>query len=244
MLCLNVDYKPVGHCSRLPADGYAQHPYSNAKGPFWKPPADDVTIGTIGRLVTALNRAAAAGALRAGLDVYVTEFGVQSFPNPYVGVSLAKQAEFQAISERIAWSNPRVASFSQYLLADDHPVNGRTTGFQTGLETYRGTPKPAYDGFRLPLTVTRDSSAGVSFWGLVLPAGHPTTVEVQYSSDGGRSWRGLAQERTAADGAWSGSGRFVAGRLWRVRWVSRAAGQATFVGAPTRAYGPTGRLYP
>jgi hypothetical protein len=243
VLCLNADYKPVGHCSRLPADGYAQHPYSNAKGPFWTPPADDVTIGTIGRLVTALNRAAAAGALRAGLDVYITEFGVQSLPNPYVGVSLAKQAEFQAISERIAWSNPRVASFSQYLLADDHPVNGRTAGFQTGLETYRGTPKPAYDGFRLPLTVTRESSAGVSFWGLVLPAGHSTNVEVQYSPDGGRSWHGLAQARTAADGAWSATGRFVAGRLWRVRWVSSAAGHATFFGAPTRAYGPTGRLY-
>jgi hypothetical protein len=66
-------------------------------------------------------------------------------------------------------------------------------------------------------------------------------VELQYSSDGGRSWHGLGYERTAAGGAWNGTGRFVAGRLWRVRWVS-AQGTA-FVGAPTRAYGPTGKLY-
>jgi hypothetical protein len=241
VLCLNASYKPVGHCSQLPADGYAQHPYSNSQGPFWTPPVDDVTSGTLGRLVTALNRAAAAGALRPGLAVYVTEFGVQSFPNPYVGVSLAQQAEFEAISEHLAWSNPRVASFSQYLLADDHPVAGHAAGFQTGLETFRGTPKPVYDGFRLPLTVTRDSSAGVTFWGLVLPATNSTTVEIQYSSDGGHSWHGLGHERTAAGGAWNGTGRFVAGRLWRVRWVSPQG--SAFIGAPTRAYGPSGKLY-
>ena len=39
-----------------------------------------------------------------------------------MGVSLAKQAEFAAISEQIAWNNPRVVSFDQYLLRDDPPV--------------------------------------------------------------------------------------------------------------------------
>jgi hypothetical protein len=242
VLCLNSSYRPVGHCALLPADGYAQHPYSNSRGPFWVPPADDITMGTIGRLVTALNRAAAVHAIRPGLSVYITEFGVQSVPNPFSGVSLAQQAEYLAISEHIAWENPRVASFGQYLLRDDHPAGRRVVGFQTGLETYKGAAKPAYDGFRLPLTVTRTTITGVSFWGLVRPATGDTHIVLQYSANGGGSWHGLAREQTSGAGAWSGGGRFVAGRLWRVRWVS-SNGQA-FTGAPTRAYsssGPAGR---
>jgi len=172
VLCLNADYRPIGHCAKLPADGYAQHPYDNAHGPFGDPPKDDVTINTLGRLTTALDRAASVGAVRRGLPVYVTEFGVQTKPNPFVGVTLAQQAEFDAIAERIAWNNPRVLSFSQYLLRDDHPVRGHVVGSQSGLENYRGTQKPDYDGFRLPLTVTR-TRGGVAFWGLVRPASLP-----------------------------------------------------------------------
>jgi hypothetical protein len=239
VLCLSSNYRPVGHCGLLPADGYAQHPYSNSRGPFWVPPADDVTMSTIGRLLNALDRAAGVHAVRPGLSVYITEFGVQSFPNPYVGVSLAAQAEFQARSEQLAWNNPRVASFAQYLLRDDHPAHGHVVGFQTGLETYTGRAKPAYNGFRLPLTVTRTAS-GVAFWGLVRPATSATSLTIQYSSNGGRSWHGLAGERTDTAGAWSGTGRFVARRMWRVKWTS-AGGQA-FTGAPTRAYTNSGTL--
>ena len=240
-LCLNTSYRRVGHCAPLPAGGYAQHPYASSRGPFWSPPADDVTIGTLGRLVTALDRAAAAGAIRAGLPVYVTEFGVQSYPNPYIGVSLAKQAEFDAVAEHIAWSNPRVASFSQYALRDDHPARGRVVGSQAGLETYKGQAKPIYDGFRLPLSVTR-SGGGVTFWGLVRPASAATTLTVQYSSNGGRSWHGLAGVRTDARGAWSATGRFVTRRIWRVRWS--APGGRVYTGAPTRAYSSSGQLEP
>ena len=255
-------------CSKLPTDGYAQHPYAEAPGPFWTPPTDDVTIGTIGRLVTALDRAAAAGAIRSGLPVYITEFGVQSVPNPTQGVPVAKQAEFDAISERIAWSNPRVVSFDQYLLRDDPPVKSsnpilRWPGFESGLETYKGTTKPSYGGFRLPLVVTR-THAGVSLWGLVRPASVPaststgptgstgstgstggpastgTRLEVQYSSNGGKTWRNLQSVHTDASGAWSASGHFALHRMWRTKWVS--PGGATFTGAPTRAYTTSGRI--
>jgi len=239
MLCLNSSYKNVGHCAELPTAGWAQHPYANSHGPFGSPPPDDVTIGTLGRLVTALDRAAAAGTVPANLPVYVTEFGVQSYPNQIVGVSLAKQAEFEAIAEQIAWNNPRVASFSQYLLQDDHPRGGSVVGFQSGLETYRGAHKPVYDGFRLPLTVTR-TAARVAFWGLVRPATAATTLTLQYSANRGRSWSGLATEQTDSSGYWSGSGRFVSGRWWRVRWT--APGGQVFTGPPIRAYTTSGQL--
>ena len=185
------------------------------------------------------DRAAAAGAVHPNLPVYITEFGVQSYPNAVVGVPLAQQAEFDAIGERIAWSNPRVASFSQFLLHDDHPVGGRVVGFQSGIETYSGHHKPLYDGFRLPFTVTR-TPAGVSLWGLVRPATAPTTLTVQCSSDGGQTWRGLATEQTGARGAWTATGRFVAGRRWRVRWVSSAG--TVFTGPSIRAYSRSGTL--
>ena len=240
VLCLDSSYRPIGHCAPLPADGYAQHPYTSSRGPFWNPPTDDVTINTMGRLVTALDRAAAVGEIRAGLPVYVTEFGVPSVPNPYVGVSLAKQAEFDAISEYMAWSNPRIASFSQYALRDDHPVGARVVGAQSGLETYKGRAKPIYDGFRLPLVVTRSTTTGVSLWGLVRPASAATKLTLQYSSNGGRTWQGLAGIRTASDGSWSATGRFVPKRLWRVKWVS--PGRQTYVGAPTRAYTTSGQV--
>jgi hypothetical protein len=264
VLCLNSDYRPVGHCAKLPAYGYAQHPYAEGPGPFWIPPLDphhdDVTIGTIGRLVTALNRAAAVGAIRADMPVYITEFGIQSVPYPAGGVSLAKQAELDAISEKIAWSNPRVVSFDQYLLRSDVP--GSAAGFQTGLETSKAVVKPALAGFRLPLVVTR-THTGVSFWGLVRPVGDtavPTTpatgatgatgstgstaaartVVLQYSSDGGKTWRTLTKAHTTSSGAWSASGRFALHRMWRTKWVS--PGGATYFGAPTRAYTSSGKI--
>ena len=281
VLCLNASYKPVGHCAKLPADGYAQHPYDNARGPFGDPPKDDVTINTLGRLITALDRAASVGAVRRGLPVYVTEFGVQTKPNPFVGVTLAQQAEFDAIAEHIAWNNPRVLSFSQYLLRDDHPVRGHVVGSQSGLENYRGKPKPDYDGFRLPLTVTR-TRGGVAFWGLVRPAAlpgatgptgptgrtgasgatgstgatgptgttgttgatgatpSPSTVLLQYSSNGGRTWHDLQRVHVGAGGVWSAIGRFTAFRLWRVEWTSPAG--ETFVGAAIRAYSSSGKI--
>jgi hypothetical protein len=296
VLCLNASYRPVGHCSKLPAYGYAQHPYAEGPGPFWipshkvDPHADDVTIGTIGRLVTALDRAAAVGAIRSGMPVFVTEMGVQSVPNPIFGVSLAQQAEYDAISEKLAWNNPRVASYDQYLLRDDAPTRSRNPilrwpGFESGLETYQGVQKPSFGGFRLPLVVTR-THAGVSFWGIVRPASDPpsaggpvgptgssgptgptgstgstgstgptgatgatgatgttaktlgsTTVLLQYSSNGGKSWRTLTRVRTDSSGAWSATGHFASHRLWRTRWVSPTG--AAFTGAPTRAYTTT-----
>jgi hypothetical protein len=271
VLCLNSNYRPVGHCSKLPAYGYAQHPYAEGPGPFWIPPLDphhdDVTIGTIGRLVTALDRAAAAGAIRAEMPVYITEFGIQSVPYPAGGVSLAKQAELEAISEKIAWSNPRVVSFDQYLLRSDRPAGA--AGFQTGLETNGGVAKPSLAGFRLPLVVTR-THTGVSFWGLVRPAGDsaaasttpatgatgatgttgatgasgstsgPTTVALQYSSNGGKTWRTLRSFHTRSTGTWSAAGRFASHRLWRTKWVT--PGGVTYFGAPTRAYTVAGKV--
>ena len=220
-LCLSSRYRPIGHCPRLPAYGYGHHAYPNASGPSYVPPnRDQVTIGTLGRLVRALNLAARAGAIRAGMPIYLTEFGINTRPNP-LGVSPAKQAQFDALSEMIAWEDPRVASFGQYELRDDviprhHPRNW--TGFQTGLETAAGRPKPLYYGFPLPLVVRRSHGA-LALWGLVRPAQGATSAEILVERAPRRRFVKLAAVHTDAAGYFQLRSR-VHGVAWKLRWVS------------------------
>jgi hypothetical protein len=225
-LCLNSKYHKAGTCEQLPAYGYAHHAYTTGQGPSYHPPErDDVTIGVLSRLSSALDRAAAARAIPAHLPIYLTEFGVQSFPNREFGVPQPKQAEFDAISEKIAWSDPRVAAFSQYLLRDDKlggkpgaSVHGGFVGFQTGLEEFRGKRKPLYYGFPVPLVVSRHGR-GYSLWGLVRPATGATTVTILYATGKSNRYRTLRSARTDAAGAWSLESPVRATR-WRVLWVS------------------------
>jgi hypothetical protein len=222
-LCLNSHYRKAGTCEELHPYGYAHHAYTTGAGPSWKPPHDDVTIGVLSRLSSALDRAAAAHAIPAHLPIYLTEFGVQSFPNRELGVPQPQQAEFDAISEKIAWSNPRVAAFSQYLLRDDKlggkpgaSAHGGFTGFQTGLEEFGGKRKPLYYGFPVPLVV---SSHGHSLWGLVRAATGPTTVTILYATGKSGRYKTLRTVRTDASGAWSLQSP-VHATHWRVLWVS------------------------
>ena len=233
-LCLDIRYSKDRSCSNLPADGYAHHAYATRNGPFFEPGSpNSVTIGTLGRLTEALDRAGQAGAIDRGMGIYLTEYGVQSVPDKFSGVSLAKQAEFLAISERIAYENRRVRSFSQYLLRDDDPTSkGVFGGFETGLELAGGKRKPSYEGFRLPLAVTKRGGQ-VSVWGRVRPATDPTTATVQVK-DGKGSWKQLKQVRTDRTSTFSFRSANKSGRVWRLRWTS--PGGETFTGPPIRAY--------
>ncbi|HTZ65064.1 MAG TPA: hypothetical protein VMB51_13245 [Solirubrobacteraceae bacterium] len=244
VLCLNNHYRKAATCGPLQAAGYAHHAYTLPAGPYYKPrgrgEADDVVIGVLSRLVSALNKAAAARALPAGLPIYLTEFGVQTYPNRELGVSLPRQAQFDAIDEHIAWSNPRVAAFSQYLLRDDPlssgaagaSVNGGFVGFQTGLETVTGQLKPLYYSWPLPLTVTK-TRHGYALWGLVRPATGPTKATVLVKPRGARAYRVLRTVATNGLGAWSFNSS-TRGVAWRVRWTSPAG--VKYEGTPIAAY--------
>ncbi|HWF31606.1 MAG TPA: cellulase family glycosylhydrolase [Solirubrobacteraceae bacterium] len=225
-LCLNAKYRKSGSCTPLSAVGYAHHAYSTAAGPLYKKwPKDDVTIAVLSRLSSALSKAAAAHGLTSNLPIYLTEFGVQSKPNRYLGVPVGQQAEYDAIAEKIAWSNSRVAAFSQYLLIDDpqggkpgSSVNGGTIGFQTGLEYLNGKPKPLYFGWPVPLTVTK-SGHGYSLWGFVRPATGTTKVTVLVQSKGSHKYKTLKTVTTNGLGYWTLHSS-TKGAHWRVRWVS------------------------
>jgi len=225
-LCLNAKYQKAASCGPLPASGYAHHAYTQATSPYFVPPErDNVMIGALSRLSRALDLAAAAHAIPAHLPIYLTEFGVQSKPNRFLGVPVSQQAEFDAIAEHIAYSNPRVAAFSQYLLKDDplggapgSSVRGGTIGFQTGLEYVNGRPKPLYYGWPVPLTVSRQRH-GFALWGLARPASGSTKVTVLVQAKGSGRYRTLKTVSTNSGGYWSFNSS-TPGVHWRVRWTS------------------------
>jgi hypothetical protein len=239
-LCLDAHYRKSSTCTGLPMVGYAHHAYTTAAGPLYRPPErDNVTIGVLSRLSRALDLAARAHALPAHLPIYLTEFGVQSKPNRFLGVPVGQQAEYDAIAEHIAWGNGRVAAFSQYLLVDDplggrpgSSVNGGTIGFQTGLEYLSGKPKPLYYAFPLPLVVAKRGHS-FSLWGYVRPAGERTTVTVLVQLRGSHAYRKLKTVTTNGQGYWSFSSG-TRGVHWRVRWRSPAG--AAYEGPPIGAH--------
>src|SRR4051812_16605736 len=237
VFCLNSRYHKVGKCAQLHADGYAHHAYTTAQGPLFKPKQpNDVTIGVIGRLISALNRARSAGAVDRRLNIQLTEFGIQSTPDPIVGVSQARQSDYRSIAERLAYDQPRVVAFSQYLLRDDPSVPGaplaaRYPGFESGLRTNAGKAKQALTGFRLPLAALRRGSR-VSLWGLVRPATGRTTATVEYRS--GSSFKKLFTVTTDSRGYFTRSTTFRSGRTYRLTWTP--PGGQTIHGTTTRVY--------
>ena len=228
-LCLDSRYRKRARCGALPASGYAHHAYTTRQGPYFKPPGrNDVTIGVLSRLTTALDRAVRARALTRRLPVYLTEFGVQSTPDRESGVSLQQQVEFRAIAERIAYGNSRVAAFSQYLLRDSDPTGpNQYGGFESGLRFNDGRPKPSLAAFPRTISALRIGSR-VSLWGLIRPAGGPTDVTITYADRGSSSFRTLRTVRTDQRGYFQLNAALRAGRRWNVVWQGRA-------GAPVRA---------
>jgi hypothetical protein len=229
VLCLDRRYRKLKsrRCGRLDIDAVSHHPYTvGSVGPFFvSPNRDDVTIGSLSRLTRALDKAARAGVVRRSLPIWLTEFGVQSTPDRIVGVSLAKQVEHRAMAEWIAWRNPRVAMFSQYLLTDDPPIEGvpprqRYGGFESGLRFSTGADKPSLAAFPLTISAQRTRS-GVALWGVVRPATGPTRVEIQYQDAGSRTFRRLKTVTTDARGYLTTTTSYRAGRRYRLRWEER-----------------------
>jgi hypothetical protein len=240
-LCLSDSYKKAGKCSRLRVDGYAHHAYTNKAGPLYVPPGpNNVMIGTLSRLTKALDKAAKAGVVKKGLGIYLTEFGIQSTPDPIVGVSLAKQSDYRSYAERIAYYNPRVKAFSQYLLRDDLAVEGnedqKYSGFESGLRLADGKAKPSLDSFRLPLVAKYTGrSTKVSLWGLARPAKGTTRITIQQATDG-KHFKTLRTVTTNSHGAWTSSAtRGTSKRTWRVKWTDPSG--KTWTGPSTHAMG-------
>ena len=234
-LCLSSSYKRKQGCRKLRMEGYAHHAYARKGNPFFRSEdPNEVSIGSLDRLVKGLDKAAKAGAIKKNRPLYLTEFGVQSYPDKAAGVPLKKQAEYLAISEHIAYVNRRVKAFSQYLMRDDTRSGrglDRFSGFETGLRTRNGKKKPAYKGFMLPLRVSKAGRSHV-LWGRVRPATEPVDVTIQRET--GNGWKRLTTTRTGAGGVFGLGAKAQKGARYRIRWT-RGDG-ATLTGPPIRPY--------
>ena len=186
-LCLNKRLRRNSRGSacrrfkRIDADGFAHHPY----GPTARVPRkrDVINLLAIRTLATYLDRARSARRFTRKLDIYNTEFGLQSNPpDRIVSTSLSRQAALINEKEEYAYRYPRLKSHSQYLLFDDpaRPGNLRTkwSGFQTGFRFANGRAKPSYNAYRFPIVVKK-RRRGVYVWGRVRPGVGPRYVRVQ-----------------------------------------------------------------
>jgi hypothetical protein len=132
----------------------------------------------------------------------------------------------------MAWRNPRVVAFSQYLMRDDNPRPGsayaRYSGFESGLRGSNGKAKPSYAAFRLPLVADARGNR-VYFWGYVRPAAARTSVVLQIRKRGAKGWVKLKTATTNTRGYWSSASALRSGAQYRVVW-------GRYTGAATRAY--------
>jgi hypothetical protein len=206
LACVDRRLRPVrgGSCAdfrTVPGDGWTHHPYSLTTPPDRpSPPSarDNARMGDIGRLTTLLDRLVRAGRLAPGLrNVWLTEYGYESRTYPGRPVfGLDEQAVFLTWAEYLAWRNPRVRTYAQFLLRDlpytgpENPVHRPQGHWESGLLYADGRPKPMADAFRVGLHAERIGRS-VELWGRVrgIAPGAEATVERRI---GRGRWRALA----------------------------------------------------
>jgi hypothetical protein len=142
--CSQPNWKAAHYCGHLYADGFAQHPYDFQVKPTTKPRGpDDVTMATLGRLTTALDKLAARHALTTPtghrLDVYLTEYGY--FSEGARRIPESTRAAYLRESFDIALHNPRVRQLLQYLLVASPEGLG---SFPTQIVKASGQPSKSF----------------------------------------------------------------------------------------------------
>lgn len=175
MACVNSHFRPYrgkaakkrgckGKFRKVPGTGLAFHPYTLAGGPRIKTPnRDDASISTLGRVTHTTDKLYSKRRFaKRRMPLWITEFGFQSAPPDRYATPIKRVPGFMAQSERIAYRNGRVASYSQYPLLDDPGLGG----FQSGLRFKDGRAKPGvYFGFRHTIFVRRISGSRVEVFG-------------------------------------------------------------------------------
>lgn len=206
----------------IPGDGWTHHPYSLTTPPDRPSPKtarDNARMGDLPRLTRLLARLARRGRVAPALrSVWLTEYGYESRTYPGRPVfGLDEQAVFLSWAEYLAWRNPRVKTYAQFLLRDlpyvgpANPVRRPQGHWESGLLFADGTPKPMAGSFRVGLHAERLKRRRTELWGRVrgIAPGAEATLERRVRRG---SWRRV--------GAGPIGGRRVLVR--RVRTVKRA----------------------
>jgi hypothetical protein len=190
------------------ATGWAHHPYD-----FVNPPShhrrdpNSATLSNITRIEKALDRAQRAYHKQVRFPIYVTEWGIQSRgPSPFVKFSQAQQAQYINEGEYMAYKNPRIPAFAQFLLVDSGPNKRFNPGrkaywatFQSGLLFYPSQqPKPAFDAFELPIWLPHPHHGPrVTVWAQIRPTTAARTGTLQFQPRGSSTWTNVASVSAA-----------------------------------------------
>ena len=130
-----LDQMRCAGCAKLPADGFAYHPYDLTHPPGASPALKtQVTLGTLPRLFKAIDK---GGVFRAKLPVYLTEWGYAMSGTR--GISLEQQAAYTTQAWQLARKQPRVKELMQYGL-----YTRPGTSFDTGIFSTRSARLPAF----------------------------------------------------------------------------------------------------
>lgn len=142
--CANVRYRRARKCSTLKTDGFAHHPYDFRHAPTYRyPGADNVTLGTLSRLTSALSKLKKARLLTTPTGgvpfLYLTEYGY--FGSGKYKLAPKKRASYLVKGFTIAQKNRRVKQLLQFVLVKP---GRRHQFFDTSIVTAKGKPTSVY----------------------------------------------------------------------------------------------------
>jgi hypothetical protein len=249
MFCLNGRYRPfsgseaeargcnrlgrLGVLERFSRLGFGHHPYTRKRAPTKRERQRDMmNIGNVSALPRALDKIAArTGLLPPEMPIFFTEFGYQTLPDPFRGISHDLQAEYVNEGEFIAWRHPRVFSHAQFQLYDVPPRTEFPRGsapywstYQSGLFTALpdGRAKVAANAYKFQLVVRRKGGTA-RIWGQArfAPNGATYPVVLQTRAPGSSSWAssGDPVQVTHNQGYFQARRPTQQGASWRAVWA-------------------------
>jgi hypothetical protein len=228
--CASV--KQLSILKRLPRLVYAHHPYTKRTAPTTRDKSrESITVANLHALPVILDKIAQRTQLiPEGMAIVLTEFGYETNPpDPFNGIPLATQAEWNNIGDYVAYKEDRVFANTQFLLFDvpprkEFPRNSKAYWFtyQSGLFTAQDKPKPSAAAYMMPFVANRAGGGNYSFWGDVrfTPNGADQIVYLQVRS-GGSDWQTMGDpiDVTNTVGFWEATRQAQAGQTWRAVWI-------------------------
>jgi hypothetical protein len=177
-------------------DAYAHNPYplNRAETPFTGgcSHCDTITMATLDRLVARVGKA-----FGKSKRVWLTEFGYQTNPpDPWLGVSKAKQSLYVSEAALRAFMTPRVDMLIQFLIQDE-PELAR---WQSGVLTADGRAKPSYAALRIPLAQRDRTGRRTTLWGQVRNGAGSKRYRLQQLRNG--TWKTVGGTRTTSAGGY------------------------------------------
>jgi hypothetical protein len=213
----------------IKSSGLAYHPYNAFNGPLALEAAskDNASIGYLPRVEKLLDQAYKAKHLAgARLKIYNTEYGFQTDPpDNTAGNPIRKVPFFMNASEYLTWTDPRVATYSQYLLVDD----ADQASFQSGLRFVDGSKKEdIYAAFQTPFMVFKGRTANqISVWGC-LRAKKSGTTSAKLEVKKGSTWTTVKSIPVSTANGYFAANVSLAGAKSKVYRVSWSGGTSRF----------------